>query len=141
MANLQASGAISINDLKTAYGGPASPALSNYYRGGSYTKTIAREPTSGEYYDANSNWTSFDNGTLIINWGGGTIVNGTVAGSMNLTSYTSGAYTYYRGSLRASNNNGYSLEERWGVYRTSSVNGGIPSSGAISLSSFYGAYY
>ena len=49
---LQTSGAISLNDLKTEFGGPADPALGDYYAGGSYVPsgtsgTNGAVPTSG----------------------------------------------------------------------------------------------
>lgn len=48
---LQASGQISIGDLKTEFTGPAESAMSDYYRGGSFvpdTGPNAGVPTSGE---------------------------------------------------------------------------------------------
>ena len=166
MANLQSSGAISIEDIKNLFGGPASPSLSNYYRGGSYipatraVNTLVREPTSGDYY---SSYTSgsyayawFDGGGIIaadpnysLNWSRAYWNEIEVFNSLpsSTDSYTTGGYTYYQGSYREyfpSNEYAY---ETWayGIYRTSgaestvSINTGIPSSGQISLSQFYGA--
>jgi len=48
---LQASGAITLDDLATEFNGPADPALGDFYRGGSYVPDNAANsgiPTSGE---------------------------------------------------------------------------------------------
>ena len=47
---LPGSGVITLNDLKTEFGGPTSPSLSDYYRGGTYVPNISANsavPTSG----------------------------------------------------------------------------------------------
>ena len=149
MPFLQSSGAISINDIKNMFGGPGSPALSNYYRGGAYipsSKTVTvRDPSSGEYYNLaiGGIWWEVTGGYTAVYWNGPGYVyqNGT---GLNPTSVTSGGYTYYRGSLRAVVPQDYQpTSYYYGIYRTSSsttsINTGIPSSGAISLSQFYGA--
>lgn len=161
MATLQTSGAISLNDIKTLFGGPTSPSLANYYRGGSYipaTKiVISRTPTTGEYFSFGSYiWSQIINDnssadTPYILWNG-VNVSGAPA---NATSYTTGGYTYYRGSLYTSayyppSSGGYGSPPTPGytvyyyyIYRTSSstvdINTSIPTSGTISLSQFYGA--
>ena len=55
---LPSSGALSINDIKGEFGGPASTALSNYYAGGTYVPsgtsgTNGPVPTSGNPIDIN----------------------------------------------------------------------------------------
>lgn len=165
MANLQSSGAISIGDIKNLFGGPGNPSLSNYYRGGSYipaTKTISsttRQPASGEYYNRGSygyqlaegwhRWVSSGSPTQNFCQSAYYVyVFQNVAGEFN--SYSTGGWTYFKGSYRASGyyNDGYSTPSTiyfHGYYReqysstTVSINTGIPSSGQISLSQFYGA--
>lgn len=161
MAFLQSSGAISIGDIKNLFGGPASPSLSNYYRGGSYipaSKTITtRAPASGEYYNRGSYAYQLAEGWTV--WVTPGYQNGNYLQSANyvyifsnvlgtFTSYTTGGYTYFRGSYRTSGsyNDGYSTPSTlnfYGYWReqysTTSINTSIPSSGAISLSQFYGA--
>jgi hypothetical protein len=47
---IAASGAISLTDLQTEFGGPTPIALQNYYRGGTYVTDVAQNaavPTSG----------------------------------------------------------------------------------------------
>lgn len=160
MATLQSSGAISLANLQTTMGGANPISLSEYYRGGAYTpatKTIAtREPASGEYfglstYQWQQSYSGYGNSgpafSAAIFWSGSWI---TTAVPANATSYTTGGYTYYRGALYTS---GYTPSQYGGggnittyfyyIYRTSSstvnINTGVPSSGGISLSQFYGA--
>lgn len=152
MPTLQSSGAISINDIKNLFGGPASPALSNYYRGGSYipsTKTVStllREPTTGENYSGQSGayvWRYITTGSKDVVWNNVIVANPIYSTD---TSITVGAYTYYRGTLMYSSQGAYGTwNYYYGVYRTSgssstvNINTNIPTSGAISLSQFYGA--
>lgn len=148
MANLQSSGAISILDLKNFYGGPASPSLLNYYKGNGYVQSTYRQPASGDTYSSGTYWDEATNPsggyggsstTINIKWGGASIVSGLGSG---VTSYTAGGYTYYRGTLRASGTAAYATSSyaNYGLYRTSTGNSGVPTSGAISLSNFYGGF-
>ena len=109
--------------------------MSEYYRGGSYVpSTGAGSYTS--YYGSLGSPTYYFTNTGSIVWNGASIGN---AGT-NATSYTAGGYTYQRGSLF------YTQTGKFTVYyyqvrrRQSSVsiNTGIPSSGTISMSQFYG---
>lgn len=168
MPFLPSSGPLSINDIRNLFGGPSSPAMSNYYRGGAYipaTKTstvTVREPTSGEYFDrnasaynsvivSNSGFTPNDpNGNTVYYWfknlgtGGGIEV---LPGVGNFPSVTFGGATYFRGSHRVFEyDSTYAVSTNWfGIYRTTTstvttnINTGVPSSGQISLSQFYGA--
>lgn len=152
MPFLQSSGAISINDVRNLFGGPASPAMSNYYRGGSYvpaTKTVSsytREPGSGDYF-TNWSWAWMvpvsGRTTIYATWNSETISNGSVPWSA--TSFSSGGWNYYRGGYRFLTSDGYINWYAYGIYRdqgtsyTVNINTGIPSSGQISLSQFYGA--
>ncbi len=151
MGTVTSSGVISLNAIKEALGGPTSPALSNYYRGGAYTpstktvSTVVREPSSGEYYNypiygwVRQSETNFG----YIRWNNTTITD---AAGFSAASYTSGGWTYYRGSHRDFQND----ENGWGIYYAAlyrqqgsttnvSINTGVPSSGQISMSQFYGA--
>lgn len=161
MAFLQASGAISLADIKNLFGG--NYAASSYYRGGAYipsqktVSTIVREPSSGEYFNQGQMaWSCYlgvirfvdgYNPNLIshnYNWFGS---SWPVSG--DVSSYTVGGYTYYRGSYHhlQGYNDGYGISTWYFhyIYRTSgssyqqNINTGIPTSGTISLSQFYGA--
>jgi hypothetical protein len=61
------------------------------------------------------------------------------------TSFSIGSTTYFRGFYRGIFNDGESNYDRYGIFRTFpstttvAINTGVPSSGTISLSNFYGA--
>lgn len=146
MPFLQSSGAISINDIRNMFGGPSSPSLGNYYRGGAYipsSKTVStevRDPTSGDYRNSNTYWDTYTVGGTYAAWFGSSIYPGSA------TSITVGGFTYYRGTLRSTSSGQYGTTNYfYGIYRTSgststvSINTGVPGSGQISLSQFYGA--
>jgi hypothetical protein len=154
MANLQASGAIAIGDIKNLFGGPASPSMSNYYRGGSYipaskTTTVSgttREPSSGEYYvvPTGYNWYWYQTGGKNVYWNGSIVASN----QPQTGSITVGNVTYYSGTLRSNQVGSYNtVNQIYAVYRTYpysstttvNINTGIPSSGQISLSQFYSA--
>ena len=149
MPFLQSSGAISINDIKTLFGGPTSPSMSNYYKGGAYipaTKTVSEGPFylrtggPGQYYWSNTN--NFINDVTEVLWNLDTYdkyysPTFSIPRDNNLTSYTTGGFTYLRGTLQLDSGG----TQAYQVSRTSSVtiNPNVPSSGVISLSQFYGA--
>lgn len=163
MPFLPSSGPLSINDIRNLFGGPGSPALSNYYRGGAYvpsTKTVStqtRSPTSGEYYQqccgtARRVWIienqtgSNTNGNTLI-YAPSLGVDIALGNQNNLTSYTTGNRTYYRGSLGYSEYEGYYQVwlKFWSFYwidtttSTTNINTSVPTSGQISISQLYGA--
>lgn len=157
---LAGSGTISLANLATEFGGAAPHSLSEYYRDGAYTpstktvSTFVREPSSGDYYSDTApsySWVDVGYGggggtanTSGATWNGASVFEGIAT---NVDSYTVGGYTYYQGSYRGYVPGGDYSKEFWyyGIYRTSgssstvSINTGIPSSGQISLSQFYGA--
>ena len=151
MAVLPTSGALSINDIAGVMGGTAPHSLSEYYRFGPYTPGLRNitvyEPSSGEYYSVATPVYYFEDtpsaGVVII-WGGSTVASALPSGT---TSYTSGGYTYYRGSFQTSGGgSGYvPFYNLYGIYRSYPdvviINTGVPNIGAttISLSNFYGA--
>ena len=162
MGTLQTSGAISLGNLQTQLGGANPISISEYYRGGAYVpstrSTVTREPASGYllntgqpgycWYVTASAPNVSSIGSNQVYWGGSGL-NYVWAGSGNVASVTVGAYTYYRvdtgGWAYQSGGHGspgYYLAYL-GIYRTStstvSINTGVPSSGTISLSQFYGA--
>lgn len=155
MPTLPSSGPLSINDIKNVMGGPASPSMANYYRGGAYVpsqKTVTsstREPSSGEFYQLSGSqylWVSRTFSATRANavWAN---VNQGASGDPNATTLTVGNTTYYRGSFRGIvYNDGYgNIEYGYGVYRitttntTVNINTNVPTSGQISISQFYGA--
>ena len=128
MGTVQSSGAISLNDVKNALGGPASPSLSDYYRGGTYVK-----PQTNEAFIANYQWQQ--SGSFIAIFFNGFIVNNVNVGTA--TSYTYGGVTYYRGTYQYTSGDGYVSTDHYAISK--GINTGVPSSGGISLSNLYGA--
>lgn len=149
MPFLQGSGAISINDILNMFGGPGSPSLANYYRGGAYipaTKPVTVfEPAGGGWTASPSPKTYWEDvytgdqktgyfyAYSRIFWGGVVIAEG-----FGGTSFTTGGFTYYRGPIW-SGVEFYSYFIRRTSITNQNINTGIPSSGTISLSQFYGA--
>jgi len=115
------SGAISINDLRNEFeitGSNLGSAMNNYYRTGSlqYLANVVGNhniPTSGtislyNFYNTRNEyyyWPNFSvyndpgqkNYTQVWRW------NGSIVGYNTNTTFTTGGYTYYKGSLFAYN--------------------------------------
>ena len=146
MPSLQTSGPISILNVKNLFGGPTSPAMSNYYRGGTYlpssytTSVLTYDPSGGGFtavLTPATYWvTNFYDGTCSVYWGGAGI--GT-SGNVNATVLTFGIYTYYRGTYGVFGSDTYSIRRTYMNTVTTQINTGVPSSGQISMSQFYGA--
>ena len=137
---LQTSGAISLSQVQGEFGGSNPISMSEYYRGGSYVPTtISSSSTTGWFgqfsplysfiqYSGTSNYNVFWNGSNL--------------GSTSGTTFTSGGYTYERGSLwntisdKSGTNSYYQIRRTGSTSET--VNTSIPSSGTISMSQFYG---
>lgn len=158
MPSLQSSGAISINDIKTIFGGPTSPSLGNYYRAGTFipaSKSVLVTTTEGPFYSIPYRWyNGIVNYPSYIFWNGVRVAYP----AYNATTYTTGSTTYVRGTVMY-NYAAYETDTSgigkgifryvaWDAYQVSkstsvigsqAINTGIPSSGAISLSQFYGA--
>ena len=149
MPALPTSGTMSIGTLNGFFGGSGT-ALSNFYRGGARvpstrTSTVTvREPSSGELFNGGYEW-RVDSFQSTVIWGGNS--TGLGSGTTNYTSVTLSGITYFRGSLRANifDGEGVLLWSEYGIFRTypstvtTAINTGVPSSGTISLSNFYGA--
>lgn len=128
-------------NVQAALGGSNPISMSEYYRGGAYvpsTRTVsytAREPASGSYFQSTVySWEfpSKSDGNTRVRWAGSVVF----AAGGYFTSVTVGSITYYS----AGGTSGVV-----GVYRTypasyqESINTGVPSGGAISISQLYGA--
>lgn len=146
---LQTSGAISLSQVQSEYGGGNPISMSEYYRSGSYVlgsgTTTTRQPTSGDAGGGLgvTNWfvnAGQNNGTYAVYWSGSSVTGFLAGNHSSPTSVTIGTITYYRGSYQAYNQ--YLSRYRYGIYRvitaTVNLNTGVPSSGAISLTNFYG---
>ena len=152
MGTLQTSGAISLSQVQSALGGASPISLSEYYRGGSYVPTTATTTTVNDsgFKTPNANtglttyygWcpnTTYNN--TYIRWTGSTV--GVV--SYTATSATIGGYTYYKGSLYATDSDKvgtiyqHYIKRTWVTTSTVSINTSVPSSGQFSMSQLYGA--
>lgn len=155
MANLQSSGAISLNDLKNFFGGPASPSLSNYYRGGGYTPAsyaVSTYESQGPYFNMYNGveyfWQRTKSGgnKTGVYWGStwnGSHQPAVFTSSTEYTSITAGdGWTYVRGNLADQLNLEYYYYISRNRYVTTypACNTSIPSSGTLALSHFYGAF-
>lgn len=148
---LQSSGAISLANLQSEYGGSNPISMSEYYRNGglvpnSISSTGPGSYTSYQYSRNSTDWNVYIFGT--INWSGSNIVSSSLSIGTTTTSFSTGGYDYQRGSLQetitisgkiTTITNHYSVRRRLSsVTTTTSINQSVPTSGAISLSNFYG---
>jgi hypothetical protein len=143
---LQSSGAISLANLQSEYGGANPISISEYYRNGPYVPnsiTTGTTVTEGPFYNSGSPayvWIGgYDNTNEILQiiWNGSSLNPSGASG----TSWTSGIYTYYRGAQQSDDgksNRYYSVSRTYGSSTTTYVNQNVPTSGQISLSQFYG---
>jgi hypothetical protein len=146
MGTVTSSGAISLDAIKAALGGPASPALSNYYRGGTYTPSskstsvLTYEPAGGgtrTTYQPPTYWYDPGYDYARIYWEGAVIADVWSPGA-STTSATVGIYTYYRGQYGPVSNQWY-IRRTYMANNTTQLNTGVPTSGQISISQLYGA--
>ncbi len=131
-----------LQNVQDALGGSNPISMSEYYRGGPFVPTTGttttREPSSGEYYDYSGSgyYWQVDRGQGNILWAG---VNTNFSPS-DATSFTSGGFTYFRGTQRSSGKDLFT----YAIFRTSTttvnINTGVPSPGSsISISQLFGA--
>lgn len=149
---LQSSGAISLANLQSEYGGSNPISMSEYYRNGglvpnSISSTGPGSYTSYQYSRNSTDWNVYIFGSIY--WGGSTIVANSLNIGTTTTTFSTGGYDYQRGSLQetVTSSGGkftttvyhYSVRRRLSsVTTTTSVNQSVPTSGQISLSQFYG---
>ena len=141
---LPSSGTITMGQLRTEFGDTGTSSLSEFYRGGSLvpSTTTVYEPsattfesslTPPEYgwvedlsspYDVQIFWNGADSGSLAGTGSSETtwVYNG--------WTYTKGAFVYDGGTYYV-----YQIRRE----QVQSINTGVPTSGTISLSDFYGA--
>jgi len=133
--------------VQAQLGGSNPISLSEYYRGGAYVPSlrsfIVYEPSGGGFTYVGSPTTGWFNsyytdksGTYYsgsaIYWGGALISS---FSGESTTTVTVGSYTYYRGTDLGSG----AFQIRRTSTGTTSINTGVPSSGAISLNQLLGA--
>ena len=143
MATMPSSGAIAFSNLNSVFGG--SPvSISAYYRGGGRVPSSTTSTTTlGPYYNGNG-WPAyayFSSGPIYWDVGYGQPATTYAPGD---GSYTTGGFTYTRGSVATviptkGGGTVYGCYITRSQQVTTSVNTGVPSSGTISMSQFYGA--
>lgn len=153
---LQSSGAISLSQIQSEYGGSNPISMSEYYRNGSYVPNAITSSSTGpgsytsyQYSRNVTDWRVFISGS--ISWGGSAIVSNTFSIGTSTTTYSTGGYDYQRGSQAEIVTSGsgkftsttvhYRIRRRQSSVTTTtstSVNQSVPTSGQISLSNFYG---
>ena len=147
---VKSSGAISISDLVAEFGGDSSPSITEYYRGGALVPSTRYVPAVtyyGEYSTeqfndlgpsaANVQYKSSDS-RYYFYWGGAYL------GVTFVNNITTGGYQYQAVNVQygLSGIIYFSIKRRTATYVPPSnvpINTGVPSSGAIQLTNFYGA--
>lgn len=144
---LQTSGAISLSQVQSEFGGSNPISMSEYYRGGANVPTtVTGSPGAWSSYQANVStyyWSDVGNsGTVMIEW------NNVQVGSFqsSATTFTAGGYEYEKGTLFSSSGGGkgggpttyYYRVRRRTAGSSTTVNTSVPSSGTISMNQFYG---
>lgn len=147
MATLQTSGAISLSQVQSVLGGGNPISMSEYYRGGAYTPATVSQPyavTEGPYFNNSNRWLVFAGNYADTILFGGTHWN--QGYGRNMTSYSVSGYTFYRGAYVRINSDKivgnyyeYYISRSYWASSSTNVNTGVPSSGTISMSNFYGA--
>lgn len=138
---LQTSGAISLSQIQSEFGGSNPISMSEYYRDGSYVpSTITGSAGSWSSYTGTLSpayyWQStgslYWNGTYIGGWdGSGTFSSGGYDYQRSSTSFYDG-YNKFVGTISH-----YSVRRRTSG-TTITVNSNVPTSGTISMNNFYG---
>lgn len=146
---LQTSGAISLSQVQSEYGGSNPISMSEYYRDGANVPSTINSGagawSSYQYSRTGSNdyyWSH--NIFAALQWNGG--VPSAYLGA-STTSYSYGGYTYERGNYvtqittgsgKSATTTSYYYIRRRQNASTINVNGNVPTSGTISMDDFYG---
>ena len=136
---LQTSGAISLSQVQSEFGGSNPISMSEYYRGGANVPTTVS--TVGAYSSYQGSLYSYywdDFGTVV--W------NGSTVGTGKTSNFTAGGFEYNQGTAFTSTGGGkgggpsnvYFRVRRRTAGTTTTVNTSIPASGTISMNQFYG---
>lgn len=151
MATLQSNGAISIGNIQTVMGGPNPASLSEYYRGGTYVPSTRTVTTSEGPFYSQTYPLYYWEVIYGVAEGSPPVYYSHIQGQWNntfvglvgdeyTTSYTTGGYTYYKGSFMyydGSDSSFYRISRS--STTTTNINTNVPTSGTIKLSNFYGA--
>tara|TARA_B100001057_G_scaffold137074_1_gene136708 strand:- start:875 stop:1315 length:441 start_codon:yes stop_codon:yes gene_type:complete len=143
MMTLQSSGAITLAQVQTEYGGSNPVSMSEYYRDGSYVDSTGAY-TAYDYDRTGSDttyWLFLDvpsGNDVYVYWNNSLVAS--FNGNSGTTNYTTGGYEYNRGTLQSTEGGGYAPTERYYQVRRrqTGINSSVPTSGAISMDDFYG---
>ena len=157
---LPTSGTISINDLRVEFGDSGSSSLSEFYRGGGLvpstqtTSTTTYEPsaTTFEYSLVSPlyGWVQDESSpfTIYLYWNNVELVQFTDSSFGATSSYThTDGWTYVRASSPSATGidlgdiivSVFPIRRQKTTTTVTNINTGVPTSGTISLSNFYGA--
>ena len=139
---LQSSGAITLAQVQTEYGGSNPVSMNEYYRDGSYVDSTGAY-TAYDYDLTGSDatyWVFVDTGgnDTSIFWNNSAVA--TFDGNSGTTNHTAGGYEYNRGTLQHTEGGGYAPTVRYYEVRRrqTGINSSVPTSGTISMDDFYG---
>ena len=139
---LQTSGAISLSQVQSEFGGSNPISMSEYYRGGSHVGSVGAY--TAYQYDTTSPdihyWVFIDvggNDTSIF-WDNEVVAN--FNGNSGTTSHTAGGFEYNRGTLQETESGQFQPTVRYYQVRrrATGINSSVPTSGTISMDDFYG---
>ena len=140
---LQASGAITLAQVQTEFGGANPVSMSEDYRGGANVPTTvggAAGAWSAYFTNTTTHYWSVE-ASQIIRWASVNVYNGVTTATI----FTVGSYDYERGPLHTTVPGGkaepdllYYQVRRRTTATSETVNTGIPSSGTIDMADFYG---
>lgn len=138
---LQTSGAISLSQIQSEFGGSNPISMSEYYRNGSYVpSSITTGAGSWSGYTGNTSSYYWSNLYILV-WAGSQISTGWNGSG----TFTSGGYDYQRESTHFATTYDkfagtiyYYRVRRRTSGSSLTVNSNVPTSGAISMDDFYG---
>ena len=139
---LQTSGAISLSQVQSEFGGSNPMGMNEYYRGGSFVGTVGS--FTSYQYDLTAPdryyWVFADvsgNDTTIF-WNNSAVAS--FNGNAGTTSHTTGGFEYNRGTLQLTEGGGFAPLVRYYQVRrrATGINSSVPTSGTISMDDFYG---
>ena len=139
MSTLQTSGAITLANIQSQFGGSNPISMSEYYKGGSYVSAAENIPTYSTSYRAVRTGSWGSNGYVYFYWNGTLLsaINGytTFAGAYGLDLQDAGDGYLYNiiGNYQASTYTQY-----FTISRYNKANYNMPTSGQISMNQFYG---
>ena len=139
---LQSSGTIWMSNIRDEFGNWEPPNwINHYYRGAGLvptTRTVwaeARDPTSGDLFGGGYSWGHYNDMSGYVMWAGTKYSLGPVPISQGYLDIA-GVGRVYRGTVQSGDY--FRVYRTYGYQTTQEINTGVPSSGTIWFSQFYG---